>query len=87
MSSRAEAVKILSPLRALKRIPLARRALARKKQQVLSRMLDPIPELAPTALEREGPVQRWQRAGSGAAHHWRHAAAGQGIRSLEVARQ
>ena len=47
-----------SPLRALKRILLERRALAQKEQQVLSRMLDAIPELAANGDKTRKPIQK-----------------------------
>jgi hypothetical protein len=49
---------MLSPLRALKRILLERRALAQKEQQVLSRMLDTIPKLASNGSKARKPAQK-----------------------------
>ena len=46
---------MVSSLRALKRLLIERRALARKEQQVLSRMLDALPGLA-------APVARTRRS-------------------------
>lgn len=52
---------MVSPMRALKRLLIERRALAQREQQVLSRMLDALPGLGPvtrakkTASRSAGP--------------------------------
>jgi hypothetical protein len=47
-----------SPIRALKQLLLERRALAQKEQQVLSRMLDAIPELLSNGAQARKPAQK-----------------------------
>lgn len=46
------------PLRTLKHILIERRALAQKEQQVFSRMLEAIPELASNGARARKPAQR-----------------------------